>query len=60
MTPENLGGRFGYFLLGGGEGAVRGERGGFLIENPRGGGLERGGEREGAGRVSAGIFKGGG
>ena len=65
-----LGGRFGYFLfflLGEGEGEVRGgrERGGvgrLLKENPRRG-VSRGGRGRGAGRVSAanwGIAGGGG
>ena len=61
-----LGGRFGYFLfflLGGGEGGLRRQKGvGFSLKIPGGGGLpgerRRGGRR--AGRVSARNWGGGG
>ena len=56
---------FYFFLLGGGEGGVRGAgkgRGDFLLKIPGGGGSTRGWRRggRGAGRVFAGIWGGGG
>ena len=53
---------FNFFLLDGGEGGVRGDREGglFFIENAKKGGVSKGGEGEGAWRVSAGNFGGGG
>ena len=57
MDVSNI---FNFFLLGGGEGGVRGARKGrgvgFFIENP---GFSHEGEGRGAGRVSAGNFWGG-
>ena len=69
MTPPILGGHFGYFLFFSARGRGRGEYGatgrggvGFLLKIPRRGGASPGGEGggEGAGRVSAGNFGGGG
>ena len=66
LSEKLLGGRFGYFLfflLGGGEGGVQGDREwggvGFLLKVPGGGGgFSQEGASRGAGRVSAGIFLG--
>ena len=69
-SSGNLGGRFGYFLfflLGGGEGGPRRQKGGgrgqFFIENPRRGGLpgekRRGGGAEGPGGCLRATWGGG-